>query len=545
MTGFSRLPLVEVQHVSVSFAGCKALHDLNLTLYADEPVLIRGGNGAGKSTLLRLLRGEQWPDQLRVRRQSDTGEQFGSARAGRVVWHTPEGPEDAPLAGRSMTALVSAAVQEKAVHQEWRLTGEALVFGGFSDTVYTAQPPTDAERDIMCETVATLGAQALLPKRITTLSQGQLRLLLVARALVRRAPLTLLDEVTDGLDAHARRILLEALGSAAHLSTLVMTTHRPETLPDRAVREIILEAGQVRSETPGILGTPGISGTSGTSGTSGMSACAQAQETQKALSAVSVSSAPASVPALCPPPCSDAFKTIRGCSVRISIRNATVFIDRVPILHELDWTIQPGENWAIIGRNGAGKSTLLRLLAGDEIIAWGGNIEFELPRQGGVVNRLEILRKNVRLVSDLQQATYGYDITGEELVFSGIDNAVGIYRDASLPEREQVTGLLAALGLDFLAKRTIRACSTGQLRRLLLARALAGEPDLLLLDEPFSGLDASSRAEFVALLEQIAGQGVQMVLVTHHETDIFPAITHILELQHGRIHDKRRRFLSE
>lgn len=519
MTGFSRTPLVDVQHVSVSFAGCKALDDLDLTLYAGEPVLIRGGNGAGKSTLLRLLRGEQWPDQLRVRRENASGEQFGSALAGRVIWHTPEGPEEAPLAGRSMTALVSAAVQEKAVHQEWRITGEALVFGGFSDTIYSAQSPTDAERDIARETVAALGAQALLPKRITTLSQGQLRLLLVARALVRRAPLTLLDEVTDGLDAHARRILLDALGSAAHLSTLVMTTHRPETLPDWTAREIVLEAGRVRSES------------------FRMTACSQAPETQKALCVTS--SAPAAVPALSS--YSDELRAIRGCSVRISIKNATVFIDRVPVLHELDWTIQPGENWAVIGRNGAGKSTLLRLLAGDEIVAWGGSIEWALPRQGGVVNRLEILRKSVRLVSDLQQATYGYDITGEELVFSGIDNAVGVYRDASLSEREEVASLLSALHLDVLAKRHIRACSTGQLRRLLLARALAGEPDLLLLDEPFSGLDAPSRAEFVALLEQIARQGVQMVLVTHHETDIFPAITHVLEVHQGRIQSKRRR----
>ena len=105
----------------------------------------------------------------------------------------------------------------------------------------------------------------------------------------------------------------------------------------------------------------------------------------------------------------------------------------------------------------------------------------------------------------------------------------------SAEELAQVTDILASLHLEFLAKRTIRSCSTGEFRRLLLARALAGEPDLLLLDEPFSGLDAPSRNEFFALLNQLARQGVQMILVTHHKADIFPAITHMLQLENGRI----------
>ena len=112
---------------------------------------------------------------------------------------------------------------------------------------------------------------------------------------------------------------------------------------------------------------------------------------------------------------------------------------------------------------------------------------------------------------------------------------MGVYRQPAPEGLGQVAGILAALHLECLAKRTIRSCSTGELRRLLLARALAGEPDLLLLDEPFSGLDAPSRNEFSALLNQLARQGVQMVLVTHHKADIFPAITHMLQLENGRI----------
>lgn len=484
----SRRPLIEIEHVFVTYPGTERhiLNDFNLTLYEGEHAVIRGGNGAGKSTLLRLLRGEQWPDQIDHR------------RAGRVLWHGLEGADPSPLTGRKVTSLVSAMQQERVVHQEWRVDGERLVLGGFSDAIYIAQQPTSE----MCETayqlVRLLGGVHLLKKPVTAMSQGQLRLMLVARSLVREPEVLLLDEVTDGLDARARNTLLDALERASELSTLVMTTHRPETLPSWIGRQIVLENGKA-VDGP-MLET--------------------AVEPEKEPAPV------ASAPEL---------KGIRGCSARIAIKDASVFIDRVPVLYNINWTINPGENWAVLGGNGAGKSTLLRLLAGDEIVAYGGEIVRELPRQGGVVDRLEVLRKGVRLVSDRQQATYTYDITGEELVFSGIDNSVGVYREPSEKELAQVTDILASLHLEFLAKRTIRSCSTGEFRRLLLARALAGEPDLLLLDEPFSGLDAPSRNEFFALLNQLARQGVQMILVTHHKADIFPAITHMLQLENGRI----------
>ena len=484
----ARRPLLEVEHVVVTYPGTDRhiLNDCNLTLYEGEHAVIRGGNGAGKSTLLRLLRGEQWPDQIDHR------------RAGQVIWHGPEGADASPLTARKVTALVSAMQQDRVIFQEWHVDGERLVLGGFSDAIYIAQQPTPE----MCETayqlVRLLGGVHLLKKPVTAMSQGQLRLMLVARALVRKPGILLLDEVTDGLDARARQALLDALERASELSTLVMTTHRPETLPAWIRRQIVLKDGKA---TDGLM--------------------------------LEVESEPECPPAPAAP--APELSGIRGCSARITIKNTSVFIDRVPVLHDINWTINPGENWAVLGGNGAGKSTLLRLLAGDEIVAYGGEIIRELPRQGGVVNRLEVLRKGVRLVSDRQQSTYTYDITGEELVFTGIDNSVGVYRKPSEEELSQVAGIMASLHLGFLAKRTIRSCSTGEFRRLLLARALAGEPDLLLLDEPFSGLDAASRNEFFTLLDQLAKQGVQMVLVTHHKADIFPAITHMLQLENGRV----------
>ena len=279
------------------------------------------------------------------------------------------------------------------------MDGERLVLGGFSDAIYIAQQPASE----MCETayqlVRLLGGVHLLKKPVTAMSQGQLRLMLVARSLVREPEVLLLDEVTDGLDARARNTLLDALERASELSTLVMTTHRPETLPSSGL------AARSCWKT----GRP-------------WTAPCWKRRWNREKEPAPVASAPE-------------LKGVRGRSARIAIKDASVFIDRAPApATDINWTINPGENWAVLGGNGAGKSTLLRLLAGDEIVAYGGEIVRELPRQGGVVDRLEVLRKGVRLVSDRQQATYTYDITGEELVFRGIDNSVGVYREPSEKE---------------------------------------------------------------------------------------------------------------
>ena len=224
-----------------------------------------------------------------------------------------------------------------------------------------------------------------------------------------------------------------------------------------------------------------------------------------------------------------------GEGARIEIVNATVYLSGTPVLHDINWTIEPGQNWAVLGDNGAGKSTLMRLVAGDEFAAAGGSVRRWLPRQGGEQVKLECIRKGIRLVSDLQQATYTYDITGEELVFSGIDNSVGVYRAIASDELDEAHYCMRLLGVEHLARRSIRRCSTGEMRRLLLARALIGSPDLLLLDEPCSGLDPAARDHMLELVDALMDQGVQIVLVSHRREDLIPTITHLLRLDHGRV----------
>ncbi|WP_051384322.1 ATP-binding cassette domain-containing protein [Nitratidesulfovibrio termitidis] len=528
-------PLAVLDNVRVSFGGRRALDGASWTLRAGECWAVLGRNGAGKSTLLRVVRGTTRPDQI---------------DGGQVTWYppvsrdesTPHGEaspgETSALTGRALCASVSSAQQERYMRQGWLLTGEELLLTGYYDTPLLYEDP-GAERIAAARDLARrLGAAHLLDVKVPAMSQGQLRLLLVARALVRQPAVLLLDEVCEGLDATARAAVLGAVDHAAALGvTVLFATHRTDQLPACLTRALLVQGGRIMAEGPLDEVMSNLPADSGVCGGDGLDIPDVGMPGLNGQSTLDGSAAPARqprdpVPALAP--------------VLARIERADVYVERTHVLHAIDWTIRRGENWCVIGPNGSGKSTLLRLLHGEENVAVGGDIVWfadeascgvarREPPQQASLRDLPLLHRRVALVSDQLQATYGYDLTAEELVLTGFSGTIGLYDEPDDDQRAEAAHWLRMLGAAGLAGQRIRTLSTGQLRRVLLARALAGAPDLLLLDEPCSGLDPASRAAFLSLLGQLARAGVQMVLVTHHEDDLIPEISHVLRLADGRV----------
>ena len=199
------------------------------------------------------------------------------------------------------------------------------------------------------------------------------------------------------------------------------------------------------------------------------------------------------------------------------------------LLEGTSWRIAKGEQWAVVGPNGAGKSTLVRALAGDLPIVRGrvirgpqgcdlriGYVSFELHRE-------LIAREEGRDDARHFSGDWGSQTTVREL----LDDPAAT---AGMPET-------AARSLEIvsLLDRPIRTLSTGEMRKALIARALARSPGLLILDEPFDGLDATSRKRFTALIGRLMAAGTQVVLVTHRRSEIPPEVTHILEVSSGRV----------
>jgi iron complex transport system ATP-binding protein len=205
------------------------------------------------------------------------------------------------------------------------------------------------------------------------------------------------------------------------------------------------------------------------------------------------------------------------------------------LLDGVDWRVRAGEQWAVLGPNGAGKTTLMHL-AGAMAQPSAGTVEVLGARLGGVDVRA--LRERIGFVdARLSRALRGHQ-TGLQTVLTGAFNTIVLQkRRLTRAHEERAAALMTLVAADGLADRRFEDCSQGERQRLLLARALMDDPELLLLDEPAAGLDLPSRERLVAALVALARDRPQLptVMVTHHLEEIPPSTTHALLLAGGRV----------
>jgi iron complex transport system ATP-binding protein len=226
----------------------------------------------------------------------------------------------------------------------------------------------------------------------------------------------------------------------------------------------------------------------------------------------------------------------------LELTNASVMKGDAMVLHALTLRIHQGEHTAILGPNGAGKSILLRLLTHEERA-------MPLPDDASPVrvfgdDRWNVfeLRPQLGIVSaDLHQRFVGGNsegrITGLTAVVSGFVASQGILRYSAITGdmRRRAAEALEKMGASHLAQRLMNEMSSGEARRVLLARALVTNPRALVLDEPTTGLDVVGRHQFMERVRDIARDGTTLILITHHVEEIIPEIDRVILLSHGRI----------
>ena len=221
----------------------------------------------------------------------------------------------------------------------------------------------------------------------------------------------------------------------------------------------------------------------------------------------------------------------------IEISNATIWRGSTRVFENLDLVIEQHERVAIVGPNGSGKSTLLKAFNRELYpVASPGSVFRILGRERWNVWEL---RKHVGIVSlDLQQR-YTPATTALEVVVSGFHSSIGVH--GVIAERvtaEQVdaaAAALAELGVGDLVKQPLQAMSTGQQRRVLLARALVHRPQTLILDEPTAGLDFAASFDYLQRIRELSATDRNIVIVTHHLNEIPPEVDRIVLLQEGRV----------
>ncbi|MBO3724023.1 ABC transporter ATP-binding protein [Actinomyces bowdenii] len=205
------------------------------------------------------------------------------------------------------------------------------------------------------------------------------------------------------------------------------------------------------------------------------------------------------------------------------------------ILDQVSWDVDEGEHWVILGPNGAGKTTIARMAAA-RLFPSAGTVEVLAERLGRV--DVTELHPRIGLCSAALAARVdqGEDVLG--IVLSASYGQVGRWREEYEDfDLERARGLLGALGAGHLAQRRWAGLSSGERKRVELARALMPDPELLILDEPAAGLDLAGREQLLASLSEIiASPGApSMLLVTHHLEEIPIGFTHALALRHGQV----------
>jgi ABC-type Mn2+/Zn2+ transport system ATPase subunit len=191
----------------------------------------------------------------------------------------------------------------------------------------------------------------------------------------------------------------------------------------------------------------------------------------------------------------------------LAVRDLALGYNGHPALRDVSFAVEAGERVAIVGPNGAGKSTLFKGLVG-LIPVRSGEI-----RIAGLSGRKALDR--VAYVPQHEEIDWAFPVTALDVVLMGRYGRLGWLRRPGRSDHAVAHRLMEAMGIDHLAQRSIADLSGGEQQRVFLARALAQEPDILFLDEPFAGVDVTTQEGTLALLDRLHEEGVTVLVSTH------------------------------
>lgn len=226
----------------------------------------------------------------------------------------------------------------------------------------------------------------------------------------------------------------------------------------------------------------------------------------------------------------------------LELRAATVLRGATRALDSLDLTLFVGEHAAILGPNGSGKSTLVHLLTGRLYPLESGRGESPIRILGRERWNLTEMRQNLGVVSaDLHQRFVGGSslghVTALDAVLSSFfsSEVVFAHHRVTSEMREAALAALRKVGAERLSGASLNEVSTGEARRILIARALVNGPRVLVLDEPTTGLDAVARHDLLTRLRFLAAAGTTLIFITHHLEEVIPETRRVILLHQGRI----------
>jgi molybdate transport system ATP-binding protein len=469
-------PLITLDHVTaVRATGEVAVRDLTWTISEGETWAIVGPVGAGKTALAELLTG----------RHRNTSGQIAWPMLDRVAG--PKWPSDAIrlVSFRERSHLFSPARHYYQQRFNFIEPQDDLTLEQYLRTGADAEPGDVAGR---------LGLGELLPLSFIALSSGQMRRARIARALLAKPEMLILDDPFLGLDTAGRADISALLGELVGRGTRLVVVCRREAIPGLVTNVLDLGVGWVEGRSDE---GPPLDGSAG----------------PRRLR-------------LLDPPCTEPNDPI------VELRNVTVAYGGRPALRDVSWTVGRGERWAVVGPNGSGKTTLLSLLCGDHPQAYANDVRLFGQRRGSGESIWDV-KRTVGLVSSELHLYYAESLTGSEVAATGFHDVLA-YRPPTPEQAAVVREFFEQFAIGELIDRRFDRLSTGEQRLVLLIRALVKRPPLVILDEPFQGLDRATMARARDWLDSHLRPEQTLIVVTHDDAEIPRSVTRRLELDKGR-----------
>jgi molybdate transport system ATP-binding protein len=468
--------LIILSGISVNLGGNQLLDNINLTIQRHQQWAFIGHSGSGKTTLAHIF----------------TGKIF---YRGELCWHFPGANTHIELVEqqhhfKNLSNTSSFYYQQRFNASE---AGDSITVAG---TLGTYRDENNW--------IGILHLEPLLQKPILQLSNGENKRLQLAGALLRDPALLILDNPFLGLDTAGRKTLQQLFDTICLKGIHLILITSPAELPACITHVAVLEKGKLLSaqkkddylEHPVPIKT-------------------QAFTLDRAL-----------LQQLHQPPGNDFVFAVK-------MDNVTIRYGEKVVLDNINWQVQKGDCWNVSGPNGAGKSTLLSLITADNPQAYANKIIL-FDKQRGTGESIWDIKRKIGFVSPELHLYFEQHATCFEVIASGLFDTIGLFRQLSAEQEENVLWWMRLMELTAFRHKRIFQLSTSQQRMILLARALVKNPPLLILDEPAQGLDEMQTAYFKNLVNEICGAfKTTLIYVSHYTSDLPACIDHYLQLENG------------
>jgi len=455
------LGMVRIHDVQIIRAGQTQMQHFSWTIKEGENWIVAGKNGCGKTTLLELLAGNLHASHGNITYsfvEGDTWEQR--------YWDKKRKIKLIPT--HAIHTLLRGNRELYYQQRYYASAGEPRLVRSLFEN--------DLARIHDLKLPASLNVEALLDRGIDRLSNGQLKKILLLQSVLHGAPhMLLLDYPFEGLDRQSREDLSVFIDfiSREHGVQIIVVDHHHH-LPQVINRRLMLDNFQIVDEA---VINPGFT--------------AGQRKVEKKIITADHGSYQQPI---------------------VDIRNLCIRYGNTVVIDNFNWTIYPGDRWALLGRNGSGKTTLFSLIFADHPMAYSQEIYLFGKRRGSGESIWDIKKRinylGPELVSYLNPST----------IFMSAQNYITSLHKGS--DQKKLDALIEYFGAAEWFSRPVRFLSSGELQLMLIVSAFLEEKEILLLDEPFQFLDTEKRDRVAAYLQRHLSTQTTLILITHYEEDI-------------------------